>query len=72
MPDFMDAVQERVLAATDAAIAETVRQCAVAEGQAECDCGEPISAYRQQQFGARLCVDCANAAEALQASGRRA
>lgn len=65
MPDFMDAVQDRVLAETEAAIAA---QTQPAEGRTECataECGEPISPERTA-LGARLCLDCQRGEEARQ------
>lgn len=70
MPDEMDAVQERVLAATEAAIAAA--RSNAADGRDECACGEPISVVRQQ-IGAVRCIDCQTAVEraAAIATGRR-
>lgn len=71
MPDDMDAVQERVLAATDVAI-DRARAAIVGVGCSECECGEPIHPVRQQ-LGAVRCLDCQSFAErsAAIASGRR-
>lgn len=63
MPDFMDAVQDRVLAETEAAIAaQTQRR----QGRTHCaayDCGEPITPERTA-MGAQFCIDCQRAEEA--------
>lgn len=55
MPDEMDAVQDRVLSATEAAIAAIRRDAAV--GRAQCNCGEAISETRQH-LGASRCIEC--------------
>jgi len=71
MPDEMDAVQERVLAATAAAV-DRARVAMGGVGASECACGEPIHPVRQQ-IGAVRCIDCQSDAEriAAVAVGRR-
>lgn len=69
MPDFMDAVQDRVLAETEALLQE---RPAAAAGRSHCadeDCGETISPERTA-LGAQLCLDCQRAAEAREAHFR--
>lgn len=61
MPDEMDSVQERVLAATEAAI--TAARSMVTVGRARCDCGEAISLERQR-LGAVRCLECQTEFEA--------
>jgi RNA polymerase-binding transcription factor DksA len=71
MPDEMDAVQERVLAATAEAI-DRARAVVRGVGASECECGEPIHPVRQQ-IGAVRCIDCQAAVERAEAvaTGRR-
>lgn len=69
MPDFMDAVQERVLAETEAVLAARGDR---PEGRSQCaddDCGAPISDERMA-LGAQLCLDCQRASEARAAHFR--
>lgn len=66
MPDFMDAVQERVQQETEDAIASVTRR---RDGAAECDeCGDAVSDLRRS-MGARLCL--AHQAEAEQRARAR-
>lgn len=62
MPDLMDAVQDRVLADTEIAIAAA--RSMVTIGRAECECGEPISVERQR-LGAVRCLECQEQVERL-------
>jgi len=73
MPDEMDAVQERVLAATADAVARASAAAMRGIGASECDCGEHINPVRQQ-LGATRCIDCQTQVErdAAIAAGRRA
>lgn len=68
MPDEMDAVQERVLAANAAAV-DRARAAMGGVGASECACGEPISIQRQR-MGAVRYLDCQREFEAL--TGRQA
>ncbi len=61
MPDFMDHVQDRVLAETERAIASRTR---VLEGKEHCvECGDHILPLRTA-MGAQLCLDCQQGLEA--------
>ena len=69
MPDAMDAIQERVLLDTEAAVAARAAQ---AEGRTHCayaGCGEPITPERTA-LGAQFCLDCQRAAESSAAHFR--
>lgn len=55
VPDDMDSVQDRVLAANEAAIASAIKP--LVTGLPECKCGEPISQFRQN-LGAVRCIGC--------------
>lgn len=69
MPDAMDAIQERVLLDTEAAVAA---RTAPKEGRTQCahiGCGEPIAPERTA-LGARFCLDCQRAAESSAAHFR--
>lgn len=60
--DVIDVAQKRQQEEIDHALAA---RRAPSQGLAHCDaldCGEPISAMRQQ-LGARLCIDCLTAQE---------
>lgn len=74
MPDYLDAVQDRVLADTDLALAEHQRQRAqhATNGRDLCTCGEPIADARRRD-GAQRCVECQTAHEQREARlwGRR-
>lgn len=72
MPDQMDHLQDAEAARNDDALrhhADRTRPV----GRAECaniDCGEPISAQRQQ-LGAQLCLECQKVEEAQAAHFRK-
>ena len=69
MPDLMDAVQERVLQETEAAIAA---RTGLVEGRTLCavaECGAAISPERTA-LGAQLCLECQRGEEAREAHFR--
>jgi RNA polymerase-binding transcription factor DksA len=60
MPDLMDSVQDRLIFEHEQ---RNARRAEVPPGFTECEtCDEPIAPVRQA-LGARLCIECQQAAE---------